>query len=284
MHDNHIFDLSYEPPHDDVGPAIVFTIDIQRYPVVAAYYETVPIQLDWAARYCDTPEVDRHPFTHDLFGNIRFGFGQCGTVVQDGNEMHLTIRLGDDLHLKHCVLTINLLLSCLFAARAHDTETTNRQQQVFFKTGCGHDLHGHSVVGHISGELFAWLRAYGTQEANEEEHAPLPRAVRDAMQSTWRAVAPKGPGFDTEFDEEFDHRFEEEQVDSCDGSIRNNGCFSLRCPGNACDISIYPDQAPRRDEYAGSVHFSCHNLDSAAQQVTLLAGLAALCSLARAES
>lgn len=56
----------------------------------------------------------------------------------------------------------------------------------------------------------------------------------------------------------------------------------LGCFGNACDIDIYPDHTcGEMDE--PYVRFSCHNLDTAAQQMTLLAGLAKLCELARAE-
>ncbi len=53
------------------------------------------------------------------------------------------------------------------------------------------------------------------------------------------------------------------------------------CPGDACDVSIYPDQIYGDALGTKSVRFACHNLDSAAQQITLIAGIAKLCELAR---
>ncbi len=63
-----------------------------------------------------------------------------------------------------------------------------------------------------------------------------------------------------------------------------NGGFYIQCPGNACNI--YPSrvradfQSLAAGNYEG-YEWECHNVDSPLQQLTLLAGLAALHDLAR---
>lgn len=55
-------------------------------------------------------------------------------------------------------------------------------------------------------------------------------------------------------------------------NIRQGGGLSIDCPGDAC--GIHPDSWGI--EKGRGYKFSCHNVDTAAQQLTLLAGLAAL--------
>lgn len=54
--------------------------------------------------------------------------------------------------------------------------------------------------------------------------------------------------------------------------------FIIDCPGNACGINP-GDWTNSKDNGYG---FSCHNVDNAGQQLTLLVGLAKLCDLVRA--
>jgi len=69
-----------------------------------------------------------------------------------------------------------------------------------------------------------------------------------------------------------------EWASKCGAWITVDGRFMFECLGDACDVAIYPDSLEGEE---GSVEFGCHNLDQARQQVTLLAGLAKLCALAR---
>ena len=52
------------------------------------------------------------------------------------------------------------------------------------------------------------------------------------------------------------------------------------CPGNAC--GIHPTEVDLRYDLGG-YEFSCHNVDSPAQQMALIVGLAALHDMARKE-
>jgi len=58
-----------------------------------------------------------------------------------------------------------------------------------------------------------------------------------------------------------------------------NGWLNVSCPGDAC--GLHPDSfGPNPGK---GYKFSCHNVDTPMQQITLLAGLAALCDKARKE-
>ena len=52
----------------------------------------------------------------------------------------------------------------------------------------------------------------------------------------------------------------------------DNGFLTLECPGDACGIYL-----THHVRYVGQgCEFSCHNVDSPAQSLTLLAGIASL--------
>jgi hypothetical protein len=59
-----------------------------------------------------------------------------------------------------------------------------------------------------------------------------------------------------------------------------NGWLNVSCPGDACGLHPEGSWEPRLGE---GYKFSCHNVDSPMQQISLLAGLAALCDKARKE-
>lgn len=62
--------------------------------------------------------------------------------------------------------------------------------------------------------------------------------------------------------------------------VHDGGRITLDCPGDACGIYIPPEGI--QDESRGR-KFSCHNVDTPAQQLTLLVGLAVLHDKAREE-
>ena len=132
--------------------------------------------------------------------------------------------------------------------------------------------YGHAVGGHLSSTLVEWLREYAKDKASGSgihQAAPLPDEVLLAMQTAWKAVT------DPE-------RHEYGEPPYTHGWVRQCGAFSLVCFGDACDLSIYPDET--QHGVHESVQFGCHNLDSSEQQLTLVAGLAKLCELARVSS
>ncbi len=57
-----------------------------------------------------------------------------------------------------------------------------------------------------------------------------------------------------------------------------NGWLNVSCPGDACGLHPADSMGPTLGE---GYKFSCHNVDSPMQQISLLAGLAALCDKAR---
>jgi len=59
-----------------------------------------------------------------------------------------------------------------------------------------------------------------------------------------------------------------------------DGWLNVSCPGNACGLHPADSWGP---EQGAGYKFACHNVDSPAQQLTLLAGLAALCDKAKKE-
>lgn len=56
-----------------------------------------------------------------------------------------------------------------------------------------------------------------------------------------------------------------------------NGWLNTSCPGDAC--GLHPERSPPNNEFG--YRFSCHNVDTPFQQLTLLTGLAALCDEVR---
>lgn len=134
-------------------------------------------------------------------------------------------------------------------------------------TICEPGGHGHSVSGWLSQDVMAWLKNYAKDKVDTNSFmqvAPMHPEVVYAMRSVWYAIStPERRPY----------------ADAASGWVRENGAFSLNCFGDACDLSIYPDSY--NGENYVSVEFGCHNLDSADQQLTLLAGLAKICELAR---
>jgi hypothetical protein len=61
------------------------------------------------------------------------------------------------------------------------------------------------------------------------------------------------------------------------GAYVRSGKFIINCPGNAC--GLHPSEW-HGDENEG-FEFTCHNVDSPAQQLVLIIGLAVLCGMAR---
>jgi len=191
----------------------------------------------------------------------RIGYGGCGRVSVSDGIARIEIALAGGSYRFLCTSTIHLLGTVLWVPFSSPAPS-NREQEINFSTICNnHSVvgHGHGVDGYVSGHLWSWIRG--------QAGSGIPEEVVRAMRQAWRATAPG-------FAKKYSHH--------CSAVAHEDGRFLLKCFGNACDLGVYPD-AIWEGMGEKPVHFSCHNLDSAEQQLTLLAGLAKLCELARKE-
>ena len=124
------------------------------------------------------------------------------------------------------------------------------------------DVHGGSLGGDFSALLVNWLRKMKLEESRN-----LLTLVRKASINAYTKMDCRP--LDT-FDR-YDFRIQ-----------MNNGRLIMDCPGDAC--GIHPSDSSDWNGYDGMGYkFSCHNIESPMQQLTLLAGLAALHDEARKE-
>lgn len=216
----------------------------------------------------DNTEIQDSEFTlpvSDLFDKREFGYDRCGEVRLEDGMAAFSIELSARNRLA-CAYTMQMLT---FAFLMSDDSPTpsNRTQQVDIEMRCDPDLssgYGHATSGYLSGEVRTWMR----DQCVSANQADVPKEVVRAMRDAWRALA--------------DTPENKAAASQCDGGVTKDGRFILVCPGDACDLAIYPDQVWEGMSVAESVRFSCHNLDTSQQQLTLLAGLAKICELARA--
>jgi hypothetical protein len=195
------------------------------------------------------------------------GYGRCVYVSKEMNRATFHFPLtAKSLFLTTLSLHVFFII---LAAPFEVTARSNEPQQATISSRAMRDMHGHSVGGWIDSSVVRWVGEYAKAKrqpdlaADDWNQADIPKSVLTAMRAAWVAV---------EMNEL------KKYSSDCRGYFRENGCFSLICFGNACDLSIYPDQM--YDCGDGAIEFGCHNLDSASQQLTLLAGLAKILELA----
>lgn len=130
-------------------------------------------------------------------------------------------------------------------------------QLLTFQTITDHGQHGGSLDGEFSILLCEWLSRHQPDTPIVE----VEKAMKIAYGSMFRL---------RDYNK---HDFRATQ--------RGSGIIHARCPGDACEIHpSYPCSEPLRGEGGA---FTCHNVDSPLQQLTLVAGLAALHDKARKE-
>jgi hypothetical protein len=137
-------------------------------------------------------------------------------------------------------------------------KATDRLQLLTVQTVTLQGMHGGSLDGMLSIGLARWLRRF-------------PAGTRlGSIEAVMRLAYGRMLGY-RKYDR---HDFRVWLQD-------DKGRLVLDCPGknNCC---IHPDGWPSSDTPRG-YDFTCHNVDTPMQQLTLIAGLAALCDLARAE-
>jgi hypothetical protein len=149
-------------------------------------------------------------------------------------------------------VSISAISLALFFDRAHfyQGETLSKKPQLLLlNTIVQAGLHGGSLGGKFGPEMAEYLHLL-----TDGSFKKLTRAMMFAHSSMVKFRA----------HDEFCFRY---------GG--DNGRIYLSCPGNACDILMEPYNFNTKS--GGEI--SCHNVDSAFQQITLLVGLAKLCDL-----
>ena len=273
--DRHRYDLAFVPPKklSGAGPEIVFIIDKGHLlELVERLSRTTKRMGSYADQYFNNYPVDFTLPKVDLFQNTEFGYGRCAYYTEHDNEVWLRVSLGRGLRVSCCSLTVNVIAQSLgvpFAKKGPG----NRNHQVDIQTcadNFGSGGYGHAIGGWVSASVANWLGRYAQSHIKYHNldgsplSALMPEIVTKSMRTAWCSLTDKE-----------DHHWAKD----CYVDIRPTGHLTLGCFGDACDLSVYPDQTI--DDY---IDLGCHNLDNANQQLTLLAGLAKICELARAGS
>lgn len=141
-------------------------------------------------------------------------------------------------------------------ARMNEMETSASKKQIFeIWSGCRDNCH--SLGGYYSPAFMRWLDQFPTWTEFPE--------VEEAMRQTYLFM--------------FHERRRKMLIFDFKAKLLHPGYLTLDCPGDAC--GIHPSRHGNTSDRG--CEFTCHNLDSAAQQLTLLAGLAALHDQVRKE-
>ena len=156
--------------------------------------------------------------------------------------------------------TISASLAILFDLLQFPEYTTSSPvpQLAVLQSGVNSNgMHGAPLGGEFSIPVRKWLASLG-------EHTSISE-MTESMRTAYRKMFP------------FRFRYYHEH-DFHASVDYHNGWLNISCPGNACGLN------PTRIEDGDKGYkFSCHNLDTPMQQITLLAGLAALHDRARRE-
>jgi len=145
------------------------------------------------------------------------------------------------------------VLTTLLSFHCETDTSATTSQLLTVETMTREGMHGGSLNGEISIPLCEWLSSF-------KDYAEIPEAVQ-SMITAYRRM------FGLRDYQIFDFRF----------YVRDKGRFIANCPGDAC--GMHPSDW--YFEKGKGYKFSCHNVDTPMQQITLLASLAALYDKAR---
>ncbi|OGZ41824.1 MAG: hypothetical protein A3B04_03115 [Candidatus Portnoybacteria bacterium RIFCSPLOWO2_02_FULL_39_11] len=124
-------------------------------------------------------------------------------------------------------------------------------------------MHGGSLYGQFS----SFIRTY-LSSLYQRQTTPIIEMIQ-AMKIAYEFM--------------FEPQEEMYQHDFRAGVFSEFGWLNTDCPGNACGLNPSLDAEYDMKKPCHGYKFSCHNVDTAAQQLTLLAGVAALHDKARQE-
>ena len=264
----HTFDLAFGIS-ERKNPEIIFIIEDHHQQELEERIKTSTQNLQEAAvTYLGEHACDFTMFSADLF-RIRFGYGNCGYLLKKDGNLEYHVELSTAPGVNFATLTIHVL-SWSLSVPFKLPPRTNQLQSLVLYTICDHYRrggYGHAVSGYVHQPLNEWLREYAKVNGDKDLSGlvSVPESVLEAMMMTWQATCRES------LKEYGDSRY-------ILGMIRMNGAFIFHGFGNACDMGVYPDGISQGIEMRD---LQCHNLDGAVQQLTLLAGLAKLCQLAR---
>lgn len=158
----------------------------------------------------------------------------------------------------HDAFAVSASFTVLFKAIFYnELETSAKVPQLLtVQTMTKADMHGGSLNGMYSIPLVRWLGTIAKRQIEE---------MITAMTRAYNFMCESSPN---------DNRFYA-RVESSDGWL------NVSCPGDACGLN--PSHGSLQGRVGRGYQFSCHNVDSPLQQLTLLAGLAALHDKARRE-
>lgn len=185
--------------------------------------------------------------------------GECMWCFGKGRDHYYDYRV-----LEQISKTLTVLSECLHTyAFGKEKTDSSRKQILTFSTGFRQGFY--PLCGIYSPHFADWIRSTG-------EFSPGERMddVAKAMLSTWK----KMNGFKKN-GSIYPHTESEFWVSAYD-----SGWLNITCPGDACGLhpaSTYVDNH-------GGYEFSCHNMDTPIQQLTLLAALAKLDMKCREET
>jgi hypothetical protein len=272
----HTYDLAFLFPYGKQRPVpeIVFIINkrylpetIDRLCSFRAHYN------EYINAYINQDKASLSLLTPDLFGYREFGFGSCGYATLKDGKVYLHLPLRPHPWTQYVSITIFLLTKAL-GYPFEDNPLDNRQQDLILSTMAEFRSggYGHAVGGLVFENILNWLRQYARKNDNSSSDIiPLHPKIIRAQKVAFRAINSLVE----------DARMVKVMEDQIYGWVIYSGAFTLNCPGNACDLSVYPSDLEKDDVHA---QLSCHNLDTSNQQLILLAGLAQICQLARESS
>jgi hypothetical protein len=254
-------------------PEIIFIVEESRLPEVVTRLQQV-IERQ-ASDISDYLEIDTSVFSFpfpDLLGKRSLGYRSCGYVTIEAGKAYFRLPLRPYPWTYRTSLTISLLAKALQIPFGEYREG-ERKQDVILMVMCEKSRTaggGHSTGGWVSQRVLRWLKAYATKVApgyGRGYDVPMHPLVIQAQQATWHAINTS----------DMQKYGSPQEIRS---RVYDDGSFFLKCSGNACDLGVYPcDYSDRNDSEL--ISFGSHNLDTAQQQLTLLAGLAKICELAR---
>lgn len=275
MHQVHTYDLAFVETkrRPRTAPELIFIIAACNMSELVNRLQTVTDNCThYIHQYLQGDEAVFIAPSVDLFGCIEFGYRRCGYVTTKDDEVYFHLPLRSHPWTHYVVLTVFVMARALgFPFR--NAPPKNHAQQVALMTSAEWRSggYGHAVGGMVSESVMTWLRSYARERIERLgiiEAAPMHPEVLRAQQMVADVVrsSPR-----VKYRARSSTNF---------GWVRETGAFTLNCYGDACDLSVYPDQVHPEGAYEWTA-LGCHNLDNADQQLILLAGLAKILQLAR---
>lgn len=211
-------------------------------------------------------ELKLGEFKNDFDGDIGFdgilkrleGDGEFSEFALSLPNMRRETEAGKGYHLDATLAyaaSASLSAYMPFLELCEEDTSSKTPQLLTIETTTRMGMHGGSFDANVSVALRRWLEQYSGTNT-------IPEAVSVMMQAYNRMLGLRN------FDKPY-----------FDVYIWENGGLNLSCPGNACGLN------PLHSGIIGGRGYklACHNVDNPEQQLTLIAGLAAICDRARAE-